>query len=88
MPSASTPPKVSASEGFIAVAAPVAVDEAAPDVELAVLVVESVPVADAAISPLVPLETALPARLTVASAARAWKFSSERVAFLAVLEHY
>jgi hypothetical protein len=33
-----------------------------------------------AISPAVPLETASPGRLTVAFAARAWKFARVRVA--------
>jgi hypothetical protein len=37
------------------------------------------------VEPSVPLETALPGRLTGAFAARAWKLASERVALAAVL---
>jgi len=69
---------VSASDGLIAVAAPVVVDEAAVELEVPVAELVPVLVPDAAISPEVPLEMVVPARLTVASFARAWKFARER----------
>jgi len=79
-PRANRPPRVSASVGFMEVAAPVLVVVAALEVEEAVPEAALESVADAAISPEVPLETDVPARLTVASAARALKFASVRVA--------
>ena len=90
IPTANRPPKESTSDGLKAVAAEEEVDEEV-DEELEVEVPEaellSVPellllvlllLPDMVLE--VPLETAVPGRLTVALAARAWKFASVRVA--------
>jgi hypothetical protein len=67
----------SASEAFIAVVAPLV--DLVPVAEE--VVDEVVAVVEVLFVPAVPPSTALPGRLTVAFAARAWKFASVRVAF-------
>jgi hypothetical protein len=68
---------LSASEAFIAVVAPLV--DLAPVAEVVDEVVEEVEVE--VFVPVAPPSTALPGRLTVAFAARAWKFARVRVAF-------
>jgi len=77
IPRANRPPKVRASEGLMAVAAPVLDDVAELDVaelevEVPVGAPVEVPLAPVlAVVPVVPFEAVVPARLTVALAARA-----------------
>jgi tetrahydromethanopterin S-methyltransferase subunit B len=68
---------LSASEAFIAVVAPLV--DLVPVAEE--VVDEVVDVVEEVFVPAVPPSTALPGRLTVAFAARAWKFARVRVAF-------
>jgi tetrahydromethanopterin S-methyltransferase subunit B len=71
---------LSASEAFIAVVAPL-VDLVPVAEEVVDEVVEVVEVVELVFDPAVPPSTAVPGRLTVAFAARAWKFARVRVAF-------
>lgn len=68
---------LSASDAFIAVVAPLV--DLAPVAEE--VVDEVVEVVELVFVPAVPPSTAVPGRLTVAFAARAWKFARVRVAF-------
>lgn len=86
IPTANRPPKLRISEGLIAVAAPVLVEEAAVEVEDEVELAVAVPSEPLAISPAVPLAVEPPGRLTVAFAARAWKLARVRVALAVGLE--
>jgi hypothetical protein len=73
---------LSASDAFIAVVAPLV--DLAPVAEE--VVDEVVEVVELVFVPAVPPSTAVPGRLTVAFAARAWKFARVRVAFAVGLE--
>lgn len=72
IPSANRPPKVRASEGLMAAAAPVLADVEELEVDVLVDVPVDVPLApEFSVLPVVPFEVEVPARLTVALAARA-----------------
>ena len=83
IPTAKRPPMLNASPALIADALEELVDLAPEDVVLELEELEElVPLL---MDPSVPLETALPGRLTVALAASAWKLARERVELALVL---